>query len=409
MNDVRSSSTTGTSGPLTPSSTAGNIFQFGPSIAHSGLSSPSTGSSSSLTPYAFSPSHYLSSGHLSSFHHHMHHPHQLLAAGGYNNSPGSPFLVPTSPVVSSNARSNFYGHTSSPSPYHHVDAVAAFAQHQQQQQAMMSAAASLVQNQSLRAMASSSALTHALPSSGASTHALPSSSSSSSSSSSVSSSTRNSPTASTPPDQQHDLNNNSSSPYHSNNNNNNGHCINNKNTDIHMSDTHGNNNNNHTSHKNQRNSNNQSNGTAGQQNNGTSERQAYTHCYTRGSMIQLADGTIRRVEDIKTEDFLACDKTSSELTVEGSTVVRIESRLKSQAEDRGQETVFLTLAVGRRKDTFTVETPVDHPFFVYYKGWSSCSPDRSRLKYGLDCRRLQEGDNCISLSRTSAPKLMANS
>ena len=94
---------------------------------------------------------------------------------------------------------------------------------------------------------------------------------------------------------------------------------------------------------------------------------------------------------MRTEDFLNCVKSSSDLTVDVSSVVRIDRK--------SDETAFVTLAVGRRRDPFTVETPLEHPFFVYYKGWSSCSPERSRAKYGLECRKLDVGDNCISLSR----------
>ena len=126
----------------------------------------------------------------------------------------------------------------------------------------------------------------------------------------------------------------------------------------------------------------------------------YPMCYARGSMIQLADGTIRRVEEMRTEDFMSCVKSSTELSVDVSSVLRIDRK----SGDRAGKTAYVTLAVGRRKDAFTVETPLEHPFFVYYKGWSSCSPDRSRERYGLDCRRLEEGDNCISLSRNAMPK-----
>lgn len=40
---------------------------------------------------------------------------------------------------------------------------------------------------------------------------------------------------------------------------------------------------------------------------------------------------------------------------------------------------------------------VEHPFFVYGKGWSSYCPDGTQQKFGLRCQQLQVGDICISL------------
>ena len=46
----------------------------------------------------------------------------------------------------------------------------------------------------------------------------------------------------------------------------------------------------------------------------------------------------------------------------------------------------------------TVEATVEHPFFVFGQGWSSCSPERTFQRYGLQCQRLLVGDVCISLT-----------
>ena len=47
----------------------------------------------------------------------------------------------------------------------------------------------------------------------------------------------------------------------------------------------------------------------------------------------------------------------------------------------------------------TVEATVEHPFFVFGRGWSSCSPERTRMRYGLHCFKLVVGDICISLTQ----------
>jgi hypothetical protein len=46
-----------------------------------------------------------------------------------------------------------------------------------------------------------------------------------------------------------------------------------------------------------------------------------------------------------------------------------------------------------------VESTVEHPFFVYNRGWSSFSPVRTVQRYKLPCCQLQVGDQCISLAQ----------
>ena len=47
----------------------------------------------------------------------------------------------------------------------------------------------------------------------------------------------------------------------------------------------------------------------------------------------------------------------------------------------------------------TVEATLEHPFFVFGQGWSSCSPERTSQRYGLQCHKLSVGDVCISLTQ----------
>lgn len=47
--------------------------------------------------------------------------------------------------------------------------------------------------------------------------------------------------------------------------------------------------------------------------------------FMRGSIIQLADGELKRVEDLKTEDFIQSAEISSELKIDSSTVERIDN------------------------------------------------------------------------------------
>lgn len=114
-------------------------------------------------------------------------------------------------------------------------------------------------------------------------------------------------------------------------------------------------------------------------------------CYRKGSIIQLADKSLKKIEDMKTQDFLSCVASSRELVLDSSTIIEIEMR--------NSFTAFITFSVGKKGMKNKVEVPLDHPFFVYHHGWSSCSPDRARKVHQLDTRLLSVGDNCITLSR----------
>ncbi len=46
----------------------------------------------------------------------------------------------------------------------------------------------------------------------------------------------------------------------------------------------------------------------------------------------------------------------------------------------------------------TVEADLEHPFFVFGRGWSSPHPDRTLSRYRLPCRQLRVGDVCVSLT-----------
>lgn len=47
--------------------------------------------------------------------------------------------------------------------------------------------------------------------------------------------------------------------------------------------------------------------------------------FTRGSLIELSNGSMRRVEDLRTEDFIMSAEKSTDLQLADSTVVKIIS------------------------------------------------------------------------------------
>ena len=55
----------------------------------------------------------------------------------------------------------------------------------------------------------------------------------------------------------------------------------------------------------------------------------------------------------------------------------------------------------------TVEATLEHPFFVFGQGWSSCQPSRTASRFGLTCHRLIVGDVCISLTHKDVTSRVA--
>ena len=113
--------------------------------------------------------------------------------------------------------------------------------------------------------------------------------------------------------------------------------------------------------------------------------------FKKGSLIQLASGEMKKVEDLETEDFVESAKQCPDLSIEHATVVRIEP-----AQSSGL--LLLCFTVGKRGAGATISTSPDHPFFVSGHGWSSCSPSLTMARYRLSSHQLTVGDTCISLT-----------
>ncbi|XP_051913079.1 uncharacterized protein zmp:0000000926 [Hippocampus zosterae] len=117
--------------------------------------------------------------------------------------------------------------------------------------------------------------------------------------------------------------------------------------------------------------------------------------FTKGSLIELASGQLKQVEELQTDDFLRSADTSPEFHLSTCTVLLISP---SSAQGVSQLQVHLT---DRNTQEF-LKVLVEYPFFVQDQGWSSCCPLRTTQLYGLPCRQLTEGDVCLAL--TPAPK-----
>ncbi|XP_027871418.1 genetic suppressor element 1 [Xiphophorus couchianus] len=113
--------------------------------------------------------------------------------------------------------------------------------------------------------------------------------------------------------------------------------------------------------------------------------------FTKGSLIELASGRLKRVEELRTEDFLRSADTSPEFHLSTCTVLVISP---SSTQGFSHLQVHLT----DRNSQELLQVLVEYPFFVQDLGWSSCSPQRTTQLYGLPCRQLSEGDVCLALT-----------
>ncbi|XP_016426954.1 uncharacterized protein LOC107754864 [Sinocyclocheilus rhinocerous] len=117
--------------------------------------------------------------------------------------------------------------------------------------------------------------------------------------------------------------------------------------------------------------------------------------FAKGSLIELAGGHLKRVEELKTEDFVRSADTLPEFHLSTCTILLISpgptygfNHLQVLLTDRNTQELLTVLA--------------EYPFFVRDRGWSSCSPQRSAQLYGLQCRQLSTGDVCLALTPTPA-------
>lgn len=130
------------------------------------------------------------------------------------------------------------------------------------------------------------------------------------------------------------------------------------------------------------------------------DQPSYPIHFQKGSLIQLASGQTKKVEDLETEDFISSARSNPEVTIDHSTLVKIEN-------DVTPGCIALTFSVGKEGLMVTVSAAAEHPFFVYGGSWSSISPALSLERYNLTCAKLSVGDICISLTNsTEARKLM---
>ncbi|XP_078400629.1 ataxin-1-like [Cetorhinus maximus] len=117
--------------------------------------------------------------------------------------------------------------------------------------------------------------------------------------------------------------------------------------------------------------------------------------FMKGAIIQLANGELKRVEDLQAQDFVHSAEISAGLKIDSSTVIDI-------VESQRPGYVTLHFSVGEPQTKVSVEVTPEHPFFVFGQGWSSCNPERTAHIFGLSCQRLMVGNVCVSLGVQSS-------
>ncbi|XP_042262923.1 ataxin-1-like [Thunnus maccoyii] len=120
--------------------------------------------------------------------------------------------------------------------------------------------------------------------------------------------------------------------------------------------------------------------------------------FVAGSLIELRDGRLRRVEHLQTEDFLLGSLACPDLRLSCCTVQSISPSASPSSISR------LLILLHDQQSQELVDVYVEYPFFVRGQGWSSCSPQRTARLCGLQCRQLSVGDVCLALTPVSAPQ-----
>uniref|UniRef100_A0A2K6U7C4 AXH domain-containing protein n=1 Tax=Saimiri boliviensis boliviensis TaxID=39432 RepID=A0A2K6U7C4_SAIBB len=86
-------------------------------------------------------------------------------------------------------------------------------------------------------------------------------------------------------------------------------------------------------------------------------------CFMKGSIIQLANGELKKVEDIKTEDFIQSAEISNDLKIDSSTVERIE-------DSHSPGMVVIQFAVGEhRAQMMTSSYKITPSLFHVQNNW----------------------------------------
>ncbi|XP_030231845.1 uncharacterized protein LOC115557856 [Gadus morhua] len=123
--------------------------------------------------------------------------------------------------------------------------------------------------------------------------------------------------------------------------------------------------------------------------------------FAAGSLIELRDGRLKRVEDLQTEDFLLGSLARRGLQLSCCTVQSITSSSSSSSSSSPPALSRLLILLHDQNSQELVDVYMEYPFFVRGRGWSSCCPERTARLCGLSCGQLSVGDVCLALTPAS--------
>lgn len=122
------------------------------------------------------------------------------------------------------------------------------------------------------------------------------------------------------------------------------------------------------------------------------------HCFLKGTRLRFHSGPSVEWQDV--EDLVAGDDDSADeeevrsLKVYGSDGLCLTEHSEVISSD--QSVLQLTFDPGAFGHTpLTAQCPLDHPFYVKHKGWSSFYPSLTVVHYGIPCYEVERGDVCL--------------
>ncbi|XP_065066538.1 uncharacterized protein LOC135692380 isoform X2 [Rhopilema esculentum] len=125
------------------------------------------------------------------------------------------------------------------------------------------------------------------------------------------------------------------------------------------------------------------------------------HCFIKGCSIKFEsrDDDYRRVEELSCSNNSLLNKKSEEAnySVNGLIVTDMQETKDMMSNTKGaKDRVLITFeSTTPGQPRLFVKCPVDHPFLVKHRGWSSPCPNEAMARYGIPFRSLQKGDICI--------------
>ena len=117
------------------------------------------------------------------------------------------------------------------------------------------------------------------------------------------------------------------------------------------------------------------------------------HCFAKGTKIQLADNTIKYIEDLQVGDLVAYMDFDTKT-------------IKSSKIEKTEKVIHHGLVTYQFESGLTITSTQDHPFKIDNKGWASLKPDKSKQYKGFEnIDKIKIGDFFITAKGTE--KLVA--